>query len=157
MGFNNAKERRNFENEWAKLREQYREAGFSEEGIAAMRAYDEEVYRSNRRFEEHSQKMPSESFDEDDDENRTSLFGKFGNLAVTFDEGNFEGRYSWVDSVSDPTLVSNLKLLNKSDLELLTLIVIEGYSQTETACLKGCSQKNISLKISRIKRFLSKS
>ena len=154
MGFNNAKERRKFEDEWVKLRKQYREAGFSEESIAAMREYDEEAYRSNRRFEEHSQQMPSEDFGEDGDENRTSLFGKFGSFAVTFDENDFESRYAWVDTVNDPKLASGLKQLKESDLELLTLIAVDGYGQREIARLLGCNHNAIWKKIARIKKFL---
>lgn len=153
MGFNNAMERRRFENEWAKLRKQYREAGFSEEGIAAMREFDEETYLSNRRYAEHTQELPVE-IDEDDDEAGTSLFGKFPSLTVTFDESNFDSRYAWVDTVGDPALASRLKLLKKSDLELLTLYAIEGYSQPEIARMQDCSQKVISLKMTRIKTFL---
>ena len=156
MGFNYAKERRSFENEWKKLREQYREAGFSEEGINAMRAFDEEAFRSRRRYENHSQELPTEDFGEDDSENRTSLFEKFGSLTVTFDEGDFGSRYAWVDTVSNPDLAAKLKMLKASDLELLTLIVIEGYSQIETARMLGCSQKVISMKMTRIKIFSKK-
>jgi DNA-directed RNA polymerase specialized sigma24 family protein len=150
-------ERRKFENEWVKLREQYRAAGFSDEGIDAMYAFDEKAYRSARRFAEHTQDLPSEDIGEDDDDNRSTLFGKFGNLAVTFDESDFDGRYAWVDTVSDPDLASRLKLLKDSDLELLTLFAIEGYSQTEIARIQGCSQKVVSVKITRIKTFLKNS
>ena len=156
MGFNNAKERRKFEDEWVKLQKQYREAGFSEEGIAAMRAYDEEVFRSNRRFGEHKQELPIEDFGEDDTENRTSLFGKFESLTISFDEGDFEDRYAWVDTIDDPALASKLKLLKESDLELLTLMVVDGYGQREIARMLGLNHNAIWKKINRIKIFLEK-
>ena len=111
MGFNIAKERRRFDKEWVKLREQYRVAGFSEEGIAAMRAFDEEAFRSRRRYENHTQELPTEDFGEDGNENRTSLFEKFGSLTVTFSESDFSTRYAWVDTVSNPSLAAKLKKL----------------------------------------------
>ena len=154
MGFNYGKERRQFEAEWVKLRRQYREAGFPEDKIDAMYAFDEKVFRQRRSYENHNQPLPSEDFGEDDSENRTSLFGKFESLAVSFDDSEFDGRFDWVDTVSDPALTYRLKQLKQADLELLTMIAIEGYSQSEAARLLGCSQKNISLKMTRIKKFL---
>jgi len=154
MSFNNALEHRKFEREWKNLQEQYREAGFSEEGINAMRVFDEEAYRSNRRYAEHYQELPSEDIDEDDCESKTNLFIKFESLSVSFGENDFTSRYAWIDTVSDPKLASRLKALKGNDLELLTLIVVDGYSQPEIACALGCSQQNISLKIIRIKKFL---
>lgn len=153
MGFNNAKERRKFESEWVKLRKQYSEAGFSEEKIEMMHAFDEDTYRSNRRYGEHNRQMPVECFGEDD-ENRTNRFKKFNSFTVAFDESCFEGRYAWVDTIDDPMLAYKLKQLKESDLELLTLIVMEGRIQSEVAQLLGCSQKNISRKMMRIKKYL---
>ena len=154
MSFNNALNRRKFEEEWKKLRVQYREAGFSEESIQAMRAFDEEAYRSDRRYADHNQELPSEDFGDDDGESATILFSKFESLSVSFDESHFESRYAWVDTVSDQGLARRLKCLKEKDLELLTLIVVDGYRQPEISRLFGCSQQNISLKITRIKKVL---
>ena len=153
MGFNNAKERRKFEAEWKKLRKQYQEAGFSEESINAMRAFDEEEYRSRRRFEEHNRRLPSEDFAEEDYENANSSIN-FKSLSVIFDECSFDGRYDWVETVDDPILASKLKQLNESDIELLTLIGIEGYNQREIAVILGCSQNGISKRVIKIKKYL---
>ena len=154
MGFNNSKERNRFENKWKRLYKQYRDAGFSEEGIIAMRNFDEDIYRSNRRFEEHNQQFSVEDFSQDDFENEMSLYGNLEYRAITVDAGGFESRYAWVEMVSDPCIAFKLKMLKDSDLELLTLIIIEGYSQTDVACKLCCSQKNISVKYTRIKKYL---
>lgn len=147
MGFNNGRERRKFEDEWKILRERYREAGFSEDGIDAMRAFDEDAYRSRRRFEEHNQPLPAEDFIESGSVNRRTLFDKFETLTVSFDENSFPGRHAWADAVGDPALSSKLKRLKDDDLELLTLFAIEGYTQPEIARLLGCSQQNISKRL----------
>jgi DNA-directed RNA polymerase specialized sigma24 family protein len=154
MSFNNGRERRKFEDEWQKLREMYRQAGLSEEGIEAMRAFDEDAYRSRRRFEEHTQPLPTEDFGDEDSENRTTLFQKFESLLTSFDENDFTGRYAWVDSIADSILTSKLKHLKDSDLELLTLYAIDGYSQPEIAGLLGCTQQNISKRLGAITKKL---
>lgn len=153
MGFNYAKERRAFEAEWKKLRQQYREAEFPEDKIDLMYDFDDEAFRKRRGYVNHNQLLPPEDFGEDG-VHRTSLFGKFERLVVSPDEGAFANRSNWVDGISDPALTYRLKQLKQTDLELLTLFAIEGYNQTEIARLQGCSQKNISLKITRIKKFL---
>jgi len=154
MGFNYAKERRNFEAGWNKLREKYRDANMTEETIQIMYEFDLDDFRKCRTQERHDQPLPIEDFGEDKTENRTSLFSKFSSLTVSFDESDFAGRYAWVDEINNTTLIYRLKRLNQNDLELLTLFAIEGYSQTEIARLQGCSQQNISLKITRIINFL---
>lgn len=153
MGFNYAKERREFEAEWKKLRRQYREAGFSEDKINEMYNFDDEAFRKRRGYVNHNQLLPPEDFGEDG-EQRTSLFGKFELLTAAPDEGAFASRSDWVDTVSDPALTYRLKQLKQTDLELLTLFAIEEYSQSEIAWLLGCSQQNISHKITRIKKYL---
>jgi len=154
VGFNNAKSRRKFEDEWIKLREQYQESGFAEEGIAMMRAFDEDMYRSQRRFEEHNLPLPSDNFDEDDVKNRGSLFGRFKGFTVSFDESSFDGRFSWIETIEDSVLASRLKRLRDDDLELLTLFVIEGYNQLEIARLLGCTHQNVTKKLQRINKKL---
>ena len=153
MGFNYAKERRKFEIEWKKLRQQYREAGFPEDKIDEMYNYDDEAFRKRRGYVNHNQLLPPEDFGEDG-EYRTSLFGRVERLAIASDEGAFANRSNWVDGISDPALTYRLKQLKQTDLELLTLFAIEEYSQSEIARLLGCSQQNISHKITRIKRYL---
>lgn len=156
MGYNYSKERRKFEDTWVKLRVEYRAAGFPEDKIDAMYIFDEEVFRSQRRYQSHTQPLPLEDFGGDDRKYRTSLFAKFEQLAVSFDVSEFSGRYAWLDTIDNENLVSRLKQLNQSDLELLTLIVIEGYSQLEVAKLLKRDQSVISRKFTRIKKFLKK-
>jgi DNA-directed RNA polymerase specialized sigma24 family protein len=154
MSFNNGRERRKFEDEWRKLRVAYQQAGLSEESIEAMRAFAEDAYRSRRRFEEHTQPLPTEDFVDEDSEDRTTLFQKFESLVISFDENDFTGRYAWMDSIENIGLASRLNELKESDLELLTLLVIDGYNQVEIAAFQKCSQVAVSKRISRIKKIL---
>ena len=50
----------------------------------------------------------------------------------------------------------NQEMFDFNDKELLTLYFFDGYSQSEIAAFYGISQKNISKKISRIKKNLRK-
>ena len=154
MGFNYAKERMKFDARWNRLNQEYRDAGMSEEAIRMMYEYDLDVFRKRRRDEVREQPLPSYEFGEDGKEHRIDLFAKFEDLTVSFDENDFHGRYDWIENLEYPALTYRLRKLKKSDLELLTLFAIEGYSQTEIAQLQGCSQKNISIKITRIKKYL---
>ncbi len=51
MSWNNALERKKFERRWSQEEKAYREAGMTEEQILSMREFEEEQYRSNRRYQ----------------------------------------------------------------------------------------------------------
>jgi len=154
MGFNYAKERMKFEKRWNKLRKEYRDAGMSESNIQKMYDFDNSIFRQQRRFETHNQGLPLADLNDDDPEAKTDMFKKYESLTVTFDESDFGGSLSWIETIDIPKLAARLKQLKHSDLELLTMIAIEGFSQVEVADKLGCSQKNISIKIKRLKKFL---
>ncbi len=154
MRFNNGKERQKFEDGWKRLRARYADAGFSEEGIAAMRAFDEDAYRSRRRYEEHTLPLPSEDFHGGAPAKGRSLIANLAYLSTSFDETSFTGRHAWVDTLDDPALTFGLKRLSRDDLELLTLYVIDGYSQPEIARFLGCDQYVVSRRFSRVKKIL---
>lgn len=156
MAFNYAKEKREFDREWEKLRREYESAGMTTETIDKLYAFDLEWFNSRRSFINHTQGLPSETVPGEDEQERSSLIRKFASFSVALDESAMGGRYGWVEEIEDAGLSDKLRRLSRDDLELLTLITIEGYSQTETARLQGCSQKNISMKMSRIKKFLKK-
>jgi len=156
MGFNYAKERMKFEKRWNKLRKEYRDAGMSEGNIQKMYDFDKSIFRQQRRFETHNQGLPSTDINDDDPEAKTDMFQKYDSLTVTFDESDFGGYLSWIETLDTPDLAARLKRLKADDLELLTQFAIEGYSQSEIARLMGCSQQNVSLKITRIRTFLKR-
>lgn len=154
MGFNYAREKREFMKEWARLRCEYQAAGMSEETIKKLYAFDWEWFCSRRSFCNHSQELPVEHIDEDSEQSQSNLINKFDTMRTEFDESTFDGRFAWVDTIEDANLVDKLKQLSTEDLELLTLLVIDGLSQTEVAVLQGCSQNAVSKKYLRIKKYL---
>ena len=67
MSFNNGLERKKFENTWKKLRMEYAAAGMSKADIEEMYQFDLDMFRSERRYAEHTQGMPFQKFDDDGD------------------------------------------------------------------------------------------
>jgi len=153
MGFNYASEKLRFDAEWEKLDGEYRAAGFDEAGIQAMRDYDWEQFRKRRTYENHNQELPSEVFDDGDD-NSSTLLQKFCSLSIGFDESAFTGRHDWIEAIDNPVLAGKLAALSDTDKELLTLLAFDGYTQAEIAVIQGCSQQAVSKKINRIKIIL---
>ena len=155
MGFHYATERKRFEQEWAKLRKEYKAAGMTSEAIQLLYEFDLEIFRSQRTYENHTQVMPGE-YISGDESGHSTLFRKFSNSSVSFDEADFSGRYAWMDTIEDQRLVLALRQLPDEDLELLTFLVLEEHSQCELAQKWGWSQKAVSRRFLKIKKFLEK-
>ena len=154
MAFNYWKEKREFDREWDKLRGEYEAAGMAPTDIDALYAYDWDWFCRRRRFINHTQDLPGETIGGGDEKEQSSLIRKFATFTVCLDESLMGGRFGWVEEIEDARLADKLRGLPAEDLELLTLLVIEGYTQTEAARIKGCSQNAISKKYLRIKKVL---
>lgn len=154
MGFHYAKEKAKFDREWCKLRKLYEQAGMSESAIDEIYTYDWRYFCSQRTYENRTQPLPDLYISDEGQSVRSSLLKKFPALSTTFDEQDFPGQYAWIDTIEDPDLFRKINLLSNADLELLTLLVIHGYSEAEIARQRGCSRNTISKKFARIKRFL---
>lgn len=155
MAFNYAKEKQQFDREWVKKEKEYTAAGMLNKNIQTMKDFDWAWFCSRRKFAKHTQSLPSEVIDKDvDSDELTTLFSKFKSLSVDITPFTVGGRYGWVEEIDDEQLTKKLKKLSEDDLDLLTLIVFDGYTQTEVAKKYGIAQKNICKKIKRIKVFL---
>ncbi|MDD3227823.1 MAG: sigma factor-like helix-turn-helix DNA-binding protein [Oscillospiraceae bacterium] len=154
MGFNYALEKKKFDTQWALKHKAYRKAGMSPADIQTIKDFDWEVFLSERRFRMHTQPLPSESISDSDEDGMSGLFKKFDSLKVTFSESDFSDRYSWVETVEDELMSAMLKTLSASDLELLTLMVIDGFSQADIARMDGCARNTVNKKLARIKKVL---
>lgn len=156
MEWNNGKERKKFEKQQARLREEYRKAGMTEEQIKALYEYDLSVFRKNRIEAIHTQRLDLDAFDDDSatDEGQNPLLLKFADKLTIELSITHTSRYAWVEDVENEKLAKGLKSLKKKDLELLTLWLVDGYSQSEIAQLIGVNRKAINNKICRIKKFL---
>lgn len=78
MGFNYGYEKKKFDSRWKRLEVEYCDAGMSEEQIAAMKEYDWAWFCSQRVFQNHTQPIPCEQYDEVC--GQSQLFRKFASL-----------------------------------------------------------------------------
>ncbi|EFE14181.1 RNA polymerase subunit sigma-70 [Clostridium sp. M62/1] len=153
MGFHYGIEKRKFDKEWEQLEQEYRTAGMNEEQIAAMKEYDWAWFCSQRIFGNRTQALPTEQYE--DDSEQSSLFQKFDSLSSRWDTGDIDHtRYGWLSAVEDEKLFQRLCKLPPEDLELLTLLLVDGYRQTDVAHLWSCSRSAITQKLKKIKKYL---
>ena len=138
MAYNYAREKRKFDAEWKRKALWYRKEGMSEEDIEAMRCFDLAQFNRDRAYE--SRRRPLET--------------ACGSCYVQASEVPSE-RYSWIDEMGDAQLSERLHRLSEADLELLTLIAIEGRTRQEVSEMLSCSHQNISRHIARIIKILS--
>ena len=135
MAYNYAREKRKFDAEWKRKALWYRKEGMSEEDIEAMYRFDLVQFNRDRAYE--SRRRPLET--------------ACGSCYV---QEPIE-RYNWIDEVSDQQLAERLRKLSKSDIELLTLLIYDGLSQTEAADILDRKQYDISRQFARILKSLS--
>ena len=154
MGKNYAIERAKFERQQRRQAEQYRKLGMDEGQIQAMYEFDLDTFRSDWRYEKHTQGFAASSFgDGTQDESKSALFEKFlTQLSVQPDDGH--SREWWVEEIENPQLALALKGLSKSDLEFITRIVIEKATQMELSEELGISQQAVSKKWRKMKKIL---
>ena len=154
MGWNNANERRKFEERQKRLAIEYRANGMTDKQIEEMYQFDLRQFNSNRRYREHTQAFQVDEFD-DADESDNSLMRYFPEpLTSKIDDLASKTRFGWVEEIEDERLYKILIGMSKDDIELITLYVFDGYTQDEIANYMNCTKQNIQKKFHRIKKHL---
>lgn len=155
MKFNYENEKKKFENKWKKLAREYKEAGMSEENIQKMFDFDWKEFRRQRIETIHTQMQYS---DIDELYSDIYLYEKFSDeLSTTIEDLSTVSRYWWIESINDHRLAKALKALSDEDKEILTLYIIDGFTQTEIAEKKGIQQKRVSRRLVGVMKKLIKS
>lgn len=156
MSWNDGIERRRFEAEWKKREAEFRASGLSEEQIQHFREFEEEAYRSDRRYYMHTQPLQVCEFDEDDcDESDNALFNKnLETLSVEMEPLKNTSRYGWIDEIENEALAKKLASLSNEEKEILTLLAMEEKTRREIAVELNISYATIKRKIERIKNIL---
>ena len=115
MSWNNAYEKRKFEEKQKKQAEKYRALGMTEEQIKEIYEFDYAQFKSERRFHMHTQSFEPYKFDDDEDDNeKLSIVEKFQDvLATTQDDSTEKSRYWWIEEIDDSETVRKIKLLSK--------------------------------------------
>ena len=158
MEFNYTTERRKFERNWAKTEALYRKHGMSEAAIREMREYDWDLFKAARIEAMHTQEIGFQLDDDDDKSMMDSPLLKkfFEQFTTQYDTYGTHSRYWWLEELSDPRLVAGIAKLTDDDKEFLTLLIVEGYSQTECAVKMHSSQSAISRRFIRIINIFTK-
>lgn len=66
MGFNYAHEKARFDREWEKTQQTYRAAGINEEAIQEMHDFDWSLFKKERIYQLHTQKLEGTDFGGED-------------------------------------------------------------------------------------------
>lgn len=158
MKFNYAVEKKKFDNQWVNLKKEYEEAGMSEEAIQKIYEFDYEQFKKQRTFCRHNQYLETEVEGiGDTEESMNPLMLKYEEkFIVTAKEVYVESRFSWIEEIDNPELYDVIHEMKKEDIDLLTMLAIEGYTVTEIAKIQGIAQPTVTKKITRIKKYLKK-
>ena len=138
MAYNYAKEKKEFDAEWKRKASGYRKEGMSEDNIEAIRRFDLEQFNRDRAYE--SRRRPLET--------------ACGSCYTLMPEFN-SGRCGWIEGLDDSQLSAKLCELPEADLELLTLLCVDGLSQEQTAHVLRCTQQAVSKRLRKIKKYLA--
>ena len=152
MTFNYGAEIKKFEKTWAITEALYRKHGMSESAIQEMREYDWDLFKAARVEAIHTQDMGFQP-DEDDDTDKLEsplLMKFFERFTNQYDTYGTHCRYWWLEEVNDVRIVAGIAKLTDEDKEFLTLLIVEGCSQTECAVKMHSSQSAISRRLARI-------
>ena len=152
MKFYYATEKRKFDKAWAKLAKTYEEAGMEPDAIQAMYEFDWDAFKAARVEALHTQEFAiPESTDDDLSECESPLFEKFQNcLSSRYDTLGNHSRFWWIAELENPCLTVGLPLLTDEDKEILTLYLIEGYTEHEIARRLGTYQVKVSRRLQKI-------
>ena len=154
MGFNYGLEKKNFDSQWAMTRKQYEDDGMSSEAIQAMYDYDWSVFNANRSYQNHTQEMAAPSF-EQSEESYSPLMDKYREaVSVTDHYRETKSRFAWIGEIEDERLLAALENLSELDLEILTLYVYAGYTESEIAMTLESKRITIHKRIERMTMFL---
>ena len=156
MSFNYGLEKKNFERQWAMLRQQYESAGMSSKAIQAMYDYDLSVFNAARSYQNHTQEIATPSF-EQNEEAYSQLMNKYQEaISVTEHYCETRSRFTWIGEIENERLLSALESLSELDLKILTLYVYDGYTESEIARALESKRITIHKRIERITMFLKK-
>lgn len=86
----------------------------------------------------------------------SALLKKFSSALSVRDKYSFQSdpSFAWVDEMENDKLYRKIISLPERDIDLLTLIAFEGYSQREVAEIRGIAPAAICKKIAKLKKLL---
>ena len=114
-----------------------------------MYEYDWDVFKANRIEALHSQgiTIPDVDYEEYEYPLVERLWDNFVN---PYDTLGGHSRYWWLEELENPCLVIGVPLLSEEDKEILTLYLVEGYTEAEIAKRMDTYQVKISRRLQKI-------
>lgn len=158
MQFNYGLEKKKFDERWACLEIEYRNAGMTIKAINEMKAFDWQQFKRERVFCEHNQFYQGYSFENGDEieTGKNPLLERYFGSFVETDEYFSERRYGWIEQLEDEGLITAVKSMKNEYVELITQYVYEGKTIIEIASERGVTKQTISEQISIIRKKLKK-
>ncbi len=156
---NYAHNRKIMEKGFAKTEVICRENGMLEESIEEIYCMDLALLNNDRRFYTHTQSYDGAQFADggETNEGHSPLLGKFQEqLSVAQAEICGWSRMSWIEDLDTEEVILWVKGQTEKNLELLTLIVVDGLKQTEVAKMWKVSDAAISKRMKKMKKSLEK-
>ena len=156
-GFYYGYHRMRLEEEFSRMAEYCREKEFPEEKIEEIHKLLLDILNNERRYRIHTQSYGVFPNEEDTREDSNPLLKNFLEaFSVTQEEISCWGRMAWIDDLDTPEIIEWVKSLGEEDIQLLTLLVVDGKKQTEIARLLGKHDSAISRKIKKLRESLAK-
>ncbi len=156
MKFNYGMEKKKFDENWKKIRKEYREAGMDEESIEKMYEYDWEMFKKERVWCAHNQYLDRRYLCLDNEIRESShdfnpLFRRIlDQLSYVFSEEDMEDGYAWMETLEDKRLYDAILSLEDEQKYYLKLRVIDGYNLEDIAEIFGVSAPAVHKRLNRI-------
>lgn len=156
MKFNYGLEKKKFDEIWNRLEKEYAAAGMSQHAIEEMKTYDWNVFKKERTFYRHNQRINEELLDCGDE-----VVGKEIGLKKYIDSFGSEDKYfmdrkdGWIEELGNEEIIIYLKA-SPDKVEILTEYVFNDKNQAEVAIELGISQAALSQKMKTIRKNLKK-
>ena len=159
MGFNYAIERKKFDAEWTKMEKQLLDAGIDSEKVEEFYREELKVFGERRAYERRTQGMPVDVYEDtgkEKEEDSSPLMRKFSeNFSVSIDCLCSADRMMWIEDIDNEALYKKLRKLSEKDLDVLTMLVMEEYTERDIAVKYGVTQSAVAQRIRKIKKILS--
>ena len=131
--------------------EYYNKIGMNEETIRIICLFDRRQFYKNYEFNVKVSSFSTFVNDNTTDNSIEYIDNLFLNQLSKEDDISTISRYRWVETLQDERLIRGVNDLLPEELEILTLVEIEGYKEKDLVGLLGKSYSTIKRKYTKIK------
>lgn len=146
------KEVAQFLKEEKEKKEFYKNLGMDDESIQILCLYDRREFYKNYEFKVKAYPFTSFITEKNEENAAEYIDNLFSEQLSKEDDISTISRYRWIETLQDENLLKVINGLLPEELEMLTLIILDGYKEKELVKLFGKSYSTIKRKYARIKR-----